>query len=264
MYLALSCCAGQEKDPQKRQQQLTEQRQLAETAAVRLQARLAADTNLLLAAKLPTPEAAEDAAPAAAGGGPAQQEGAPAAAAAAPQGPAGAAAASNPFFAAPWGDMEAAGQQAVATGSAGQAAQSLDQALPPASAGPAGVLSAVACVPACVACCKQVLGMPRHTCPSDHVCIECPLPHLQASGSRRHGMRVLPPQAAGLRHSSCLPVKTGRCSSSGVRASQPAAGGCCLIKQLSMKWLGQGGLHAQGNCSACCSLPVAVLRSSPA
>ncbi|KAI7842811.1 hypothetical protein COHA_003557 [Chlorella ohadii] len=139
-YQATPVYPGQEKDPQKRQQQLTEQRQLAETATVRLQARLAADSNLLLAAKLPAAEEAEEAAPAAAGGQPALQQGAPAAAAApaagAPQGAAGTAAARNPFFMAPWGEVETAGQQGAAAAGAAQAAQSLDQGLPPASAGP--------------------------------------------------------------------------------------------------------------------------------
>jgi hypothetical protein len=122
---------------QKRQQQLTEQRQQAETAAVRLQARLVADSNLLLAAKLPAAQEAEDAAPAAGGDGPAQQQGAPAAGAAPGlPGSGSAAAASNPFFAVPWGEAEAVGQQAAHAAGAAQAAQSLDQGLPPASAGP--------------------------------------------------------------------------------------------------------------------------------
>lgn len=106
--------AGHEKDPQKRQMLLTEQRQQAETAAVRLQARLAADSNQLLAAKL---KSSEDASAAAATGQ--QQEGQEPAGATGQQadiaavGPGQAsraqrgAAASNPFLAAPRGDLAA-------------------------------------------------------------------------------------------------------------------------------------------------------------
>lgn len=84
--------------------QITEQRQQAETAAVRLQARLAADSNLLLAAKLPRSEGAEEAAAEAAQQ---QQQQAPAAGVAQMQQASG----SNPFFATPWGDVQADDQQ---------------------------------------------------------------------------------------------------------------------------------------------------------
>lgn len=96
--------------------QLTDQRQQAETALVRLQARLAADSNQLLAAKLPRPEAEEGGPAGAPSEGPQQQQQAAngGAAAAAPGG-AGAGqagpAASNPFLAAPWGEPESEEQQ---------------------------------------------------------------------------------------------------------------------------------------------------------
>lgn len=113
-YVATPVYPGHEKDPQKRQMLLTEQRQQAETAAVRLQARLAADSNQLLAAKL---KSSEDASAAAATGQ--QQEGQEPAGATGQQadiaavGPGQAsraqrgAAASNPFLAAPRGDLAA-------------------------------------------------------------------------------------------------------------------------------------------------------------
>ena len=92
--------AGHEQDPQKRQMQVTEQRQQGETAVVQLQARLAGDSNQLLAAKL-HPEGG-------AGDGEAEAEAEAEGAEAAPeqQQHAAAAAATNPFFAAPWGDAQ--------------------------------------------------------------------------------------------------------------------------------------------------------------
>jgi hypothetical protein len=97
--------------------QLTEQRQQAETAVVRLQARLAADSNQLLAAKLPLPEHGD-----AEGSGGGTDAAPPPAAAG--QGAAQTAAASNPFFAAPWGEaapgeQQQERQQQHAAGSAG-------------------------------------------------------------------------------------------------------------------------------------------------
>ncbi len=94
--------------------QLTEQRQQAETALVRLQARLVADSNQLLAAKLPRPEAEEGEPAGAPSEGQQQQQANGGAAAAAPGG-AGVGqagpAARNPFLAAPWGEPESEEQQ---------------------------------------------------------------------------------------------------------------------------------------------------------
>lgn len=110
--------------------QLTEQRQQAETALVRLQARLAADTNQLLAAKLPKPEAEEPVPGGAGAAGQEQQANGGAAGAAAGTGMAGGqagAAAINPFLAAPWGELGREEQQ-----------QQQHVAAPPANAPAAG------------------------------------------------------------------------------------------------------------------------------
>ncbi|KAL4452607.1 hypothetical protein ABPG75_008269 [Micractinium tetrahymenae] len=109
-YKATPVYPGHEQDPQKRQMQLTEQRQQAETALVRLQARLAADSNQLLAAKLPNPEAGE-AGPAGAAAEEQQQQQANGGAAGGAAGGHAAAVASNPFLAAPWGDLQSEEQQ---------------------------------------------------------------------------------------------------------------------------------------------------------
>jgi hypothetical protein len=95
--------AGHEKDLQKRQMQVTEQRQQGETAVVQLQARLAGDSNQLLAAKLQPEGADGDGAAAAAEAEAAEAEATPGQQQEAEQQQA---AAVNPFFAAPWGDAQ--------------------------------------------------------------------------------------------------------------------------------------------------------------
>ena len=117
---ALRCTAwlpaGHEKDPQKRQMQVTEQRQQGETAVVQLQARLAGDSNQLLAAKLQPEGADGDGAAAAAEAEAAEAEAAPGQQQEAEQQHAAAAAAAvNPFFAAPWSDAQQQRKARIAT-----------------------------------------------------------------------------------------------------------------------------------------------------